>query len=84
MDRKSFIKNSIMALAISLLPKVLRPSSGEVVNDTGEMEKFEGIIPYIKNGGGQIIYHPQMNGTLILDDPDFIEFMLNHPFCKKA
>lgn len=33
MNRRNLIKNGLMALAVSLLPKVLRPIDGEVTRD---------------------------------------------------
>ena len=34
MNRKSFIRNSLMSLAVAFLPKVLLPSKGEIEDET--------------------------------------------------
>lgn len=34
--RRSFLKDVCMAISISLLPEILRPSKGDLVNEYGE------------------------------------------------
>jgi hypothetical protein len=46
MERKQFIRNTLMALCISLVPKNLLPVDGEIVEE--EVYEFDGIIPSIE------------------------------------
>lgn len=57
MNRREIIRNSLMAIAASLVPRILQPAMPEV---EGEQESFKGILWYVQNKGNVIHYpsHP--------------------------
>lgn len=60
MNRQSFIRNTLMALCISLVPKNLLPVSGEVIEEGYEAFGFEGIVPAIErslHNSEYVVYH---------------------------
>lgn len=54
MNRKDFIRNTIMGLAASMLPRILQPTIPEVLE---EKYVFDGIIPTIESRKPYILYH---------------------------
>lgn len=67
MKRRDWVKNSLMAIAVSLLPKVLRPMDGEVEDDLINPDEVVSIsiMDYAK--GNVIVYEPNKYHKLFWD-----------------
>lgn len=64
MDRKGFLRNAMMALAVSLLPKTLQPSLGKLVEDR-EIIGNTGLFVAIRRGAGEIHYYHNGKFTMV-------------------
>ena len=50
MNRRTAIRNSLMALAVSLVPKILQPTNGDMEEDIYDGER---LSPYVHDERGQ-------------------------------
>lgn len=68
MNRRNLIKNGLMALAVSLLPKVLRPMDGEVIEgDLINPDEVANISIMDLAKGNVIVYDPNKYHKLFWD-----------------
>jgi hypothetical protein len=51
MNRRTLIRDSLMAIGLAILPKILRPANGEVIADDHEVKYLCGYDPYRNEGG---------------------------------
>jgi hypothetical protein len=64
MNRKQWIRDTLMAFAVTLVPKILQPCVPEIKSDD-EYYYFDGIIPWIQKGGNYT-YFPDAYPTFDL------------------
>lgn len=58
MERRNFLRNVVLGVAASLLPRILQPSAFEVEHETKVQvsEAFIGIIPWVMEHGNVVYY----------------------------
>lgn len=71
MKRRNFLRNVVLGIAASLLPKILQPSDFELEPDM-EVVYGEGFIPMVGRHGAIVAYYPL----------DSFEFLHNSPYNK--
>ena len=69
MNRKSFLRNAMMAVAVSLVPKILQPFIPEVVDES----YCKGLLWHIQN---DCVAYQYTRGTFTLQD---LETLIEQP-----
>lgn len=85
MNRQSFIKNSLMALAVALLPKILRPMEGELQEEVIDVHVKMHL--YVSSGDGLFVYNGVEDTTLKIpraEYDDMVVLLGGDPFSNEG